>query len=90
MLMKHMLNKHETADEHLRRDYPYLCDFCDSQYSQPNWLQEHVAKNHMNQALDVEERRYISFCGVASALQDSNNQPELKGVQNIRTPDPQG
>ena len=73
MLMKHMLNKHETADEHLRQDYPYLCDFCDSQYSQPNWLQKHVAKNHMNQALEVEERCYLSFCGVASALQDSNN-----------------
>ena len=76
MLMKHMLNDHQTADERLRQDYPYLCDFCDSQYSQPNWLQEHVAKNHMNQALDVEERCCISFCGVASAVQDSNNQPD--------------
>lgn len=76
MLMKHMLNKHETADERLRQNYPYLCDFCDSQYSQPDWLQQHVAKNHMNQALEVEERCYLSFCGVASALQDSNNQPD--------------
>ena len=73
MLMKHMLNKHETADERLRERYPFLCNFCDAQYAQPNWLQEHVAKNHMNQALEVEERCYISFCGVASALQDSNN-----------------
>lgn len=73
MLMKHMLNKHETVDERLRERYPFLCNFCDAQYAQPNWLQEHVAKNHMNQALEVEERCYISFCGVASALQDSNN-----------------
>ena len=76
MLMKHMLNKHETADERLRERYPFFCDLCDAYYAQPNWLQEHIAKNHMNQALDVEERCYLSFSGVASAVQDSNNQPD--------------